>query len=160
MSIETGPIVVAKALLLDTEGQALVLERAMTDRHRPGGVDLPGGSADRDANGAPENPMTTVLREVFEEAGIRLQPDDLKEAAVLTDTRESDGREFRRHLYIGHLATQATETGVATDPKEHRRHWWTPHEALEVILEGTHWVRGIRLARQHGHLTRPRVTKV
>lgn len=150
MSAETGPIVVAKALLLDPEGQALVLERSMTDRHRPGGIDLPGGSADHDENGIPEAPLATVLREVLEEAGVRLEPDDLKEAAVLSDVR-GDGREFRRHLYIGHVAKRGADLGVETDPKEHRRHWWTPHERLEEVLDGTHWVTGIRLAREKGH---------
>jgi 8-oxo-dGTP pyrophosphatase MutT (NUDIX family) len=155
VSVETEPIVIAKALVVDPEGQALVLERSLTDTHRPGGVDLPGGSANYDENGVLENPIATATREIFEEAGIKFSPDDLTEVAVLTHERESDGRRFRRHLFVGYVATLGSELDVKLDPKEHKSHWWAAQERLEDELEGTHWATGIRLAREKGLLARP-----
>jgi 8-oxo-dGTP pyrophosphatase MutT (NUDIX family) len=154
VSAETGPVVVAKAVLLDTDDQALLLERSFMDKHRPGGVDLPGGSANRDESGVLEKPVHTAVREILEEAGVELRPADLEEVAVLTDRRESDGREFRRHLFVGYLATRGVDLGVKTRPEEHGKHWWTPRERLEVELEGTHWVGAIRMARANGHFIR------
>jgi 8-oxo-dGTP pyrophosphatase MutT (NUDIX family) len=154
VSVETEPIVIAKALVVDPEGQALVLERSLTDTHRPGGVDLPGGSANYDENGVLESPIDTAVREIFEEAGVVFSPEDLEE--VLVDTHErSDGKVFRRHLYIGRVATLGPELDVQLDPKEHRAKWWEMPDALEDSFRETHWVRGIRLAREKNLFRHP-----
>ncbi len=58
---------IAKVLVLNDEGQLLVLRRSLNDLHRPGGYDFPGGDIEAD-----ESIEDGVVREAHEEAGLQL----------------------------------------------------------------------------------------
>ncbi len=60
---------VAKVLIVNEQGELLALRRSLTDNHRPGGLDFPGGEV-----GAVEHIEDALVREAFEEAGLELDP--------------------------------------------------------------------------------------
>jgi 8-oxo-dGTP pyrophosphatase MutT (NUDIX family) len=150
VSAETAPIVIAKTMISDSEGRVLVLRRSKTDKHRPGGADFPGGSLeDEDGN----DPVQTAIREAREEVSIELAPDQIEEVAVMTETREHDGRVFRRYLNVARLSVRAAEVKVELDPEEHGAvHGWEQPAALPELFDGTSWVIGIQKAIQSGQL--------
>lgn len=69
----TATHIVAKTLIFNSQGEVLVLTRSRHDAHRPGRLDFPGGQVE-----AGEPVADGAVREVFEEAGIRLNPDAIQ----------------------------------------------------------------------------------
>ncbi|HEU4914531.1 MAG TPA: NUDIX hydrolase [Candidatus Saccharimonadales bacterium] len=61
--------VVAKTLVFDETGKLLLLKRSVSDNHRPGGLDLPGGKVEEG-----EEIVAGALREVKEESGLVIDP--------------------------------------------------------------------------------------
>jgi 8-oxo-dGTP pyrophosphatase MutT (NUDIX family) len=154
VSPETAPIVIAKTMIRDSEGRVLVLRRSETDKHRPGGVDFPGGSVELvSGDDVYETPLQAAIREALEEAAIELEPDQIEEVAVITETRERDGRIFKRHLFLARLAVIAADVDVGLDPEEHGAiHGWEQPEVLPELFDETSWVVGIKKAIQSGLL--------
>lgn len=72
--------VIAKTLLLDEQGQALVLWRADDDENRPGEIDIPGGGVKLG-----ETILDGAVREVREETAITVAPLNLRR--LYTDVR-------------------------------------------------------------------------
>ena len=64
---------VAKALVLNSRGEVLILRRSSTDSARPHDWDLPGGGIDPG-----EEPGQAVLREIAEEVSISLTADAIR----------------------------------------------------------------------------------
>lgn len=65
--------VIAKTLVFNERGELLVLTCSANDTHRPGGLDLPGGKIE-----AGEEVVVGAAREADEEAGLRIEPEDLR----------------------------------------------------------------------------------
>ena len=153
MSAETAPIVIAKTMIRDSRGRVLVLRRSDTDKHRPGGVDFPGGSVDViEGDEVLETPLRAAIREAIEEVDIKLEPDQIKEVAVTTDRREHDGKVFTRHLFLAELAISGADLEINLDPEEHGAHEWKHPETLPGLFDETHWIVGIQKALENGLL--------
>lgn len=108
---------VAKVVIIDQDNQYLLLTRGAHPSF-PDDPDLPGGTAEAD-----ETPAEALRREVREEAGIELQPDDVSEIYA---GQEFSGSHEIYHLSMAHLKYQ---------PKvklswEHTNYQWLSREAF------------------------------
>jgi mutator protein MutT len=65
--------VVTKVLIVNEQGEVLALRRSLSDEHRPGGLDFPGGKVEEG-----EHVEDAVVREAFEESGLELDPATLQ----------------------------------------------------------------------------------
>ena len=65
---------VAKALIIDKNGDILVLRRSKTHPKYPHHYDFPGGEVDDN-----EKQNDAVVREIFEETGIAINPDSIQQ---------------------------------------------------------------------------------
>jgi 8-oxo-dGTP pyrophosphatase MutT (NUDIX family) len=74
---------VAKVLLVGTNGDVLTLRRSQTDERRPQEGDIPGGWVDKG-----EDLASAAIRETEEEAGIKLKPEDLQLVYASTAMRD------------------------------------------------------------------------
>ena len=85
---------VAKVVIIDNNGRYLLMKRS--DHPAFGSdADIPGGTLDND-----ETPQDTAIREVFEEAGITLDANTMREVYI--------GKEYSTHdtlyvLYVAHV---------------------------------------------------------
>ncbi len=70
----------AKASLISPNGQILLLRRSETDPQRPGDWDFAGGNIEPG-----EDIVAGLLREIAEEVGMHLQPDDVQLTFAATD---------------------------------------------------------------------------
>lgn len=114
---------VAKILLYNPDGAALVLRRSKTHPHFAYEPDLPGGIVERG-----ESYEQGVIREVQEEAGIEITPGQL----VLIAARENYGF-VSKHLYAAHLASRP----AVTLSWEHDQYEWVKPSTLREHLEST-----------------------
>lgn len=75
--------VIAKTVLLNERGQALLLRRSKTDTRRPGGWDFPGGMVEHE-----ENITAGARREILEETGLAVPEAGLKLVYAATEAYE------------------------------------------------------------------------
>ena len=102
--------IVAKVFLENADGSILVLRRSETAPRRALDWDLPGGWVE-----SHEDPLTAAIRELEEEAGVRLH--SLSETLKTVDER--DDEIIIRHYFIG-----ITEHPEITLSYEHDRFKW------------------------------------
>lgn len=83
--------------LLDEQGRVLILRRPHDAKVAPDLWQLPGGKMDAD-----ELPIETAVREIGEELGLHLDPDDLTYVRTFHSTTVGKGspRPFDMHLYL------------------------------------------------------------
>lgn len=113
---------VAKALIYDSAGKVLLLTRGETHPFFAGEVDLPGGIIEDN-----ETYETGIIREVYEEAGLSIHPDQL----VLSFSYHSNsGRE--RRLYSAYLDTESPQVTISW---EHSAYRWAPVQELVALHE-------------------------
>lgn len=84
---------VARALVLNSQDEVLLLVRSATDPTRPGDFDFPGGGVDE-----VESPHDGAAREILEETGIVIQPNEL--TLAYADTRLNRGKSTLRLLFV------------------------------------------------------------
>lgn len=112
---------VAKALVYDNDGYALVLWRSDTHPHYPLEADLPGGIVE-----SGESYVHGLLRELREEVGIEL---DAEQAMLIARAKYLVYGE--KHLYEIRLADRPEPT----ISWEHERYEWVEPERLLEVLE-------------------------
>ena len=104
----------AKIVVRNPAGKYLILRSSEWPENprRSLQPDLPGGMIEEG-----ETPEVGVLRELFEEAGLTLEENDLKLAYV--GLEEHDGHTFQRHIYFAE--TKDTDVTLSW---EHDKYWW------------------------------------
>jgi len=132
----TNPVPVAIVAVFDGE-DALFVERSVSPHE--GEWDLPGGFVEAD-----EGPAAGAARELAEETGVRVDPDDLDLCGVGHERR--DGRSLVPVVYAVDRADTAGEVRAGSDADAAR--FTTParlHEAGEEVREAA--VERYRLCR-------------
>lgn len=77
---------VVKALLFNSDGELLVLSRGKTHPHWPLQPDIPGGRIEKG-----EGPSEALIRELFEEVGIKLSSSELSSLKEISKLKKPLG---------------------------------------------------------------------
>ena len=113
--------IVAKALLIDSSNNLLLLNRGLTHPNFPRHYDLPGGEVE---NG--ESWGAAVAREIEEEAGIRVDVSQLKKVF------ERQHPTVLHALYVAHLDDEKPNVKLSWEHSDFR--WTTTEELLDLAL--------------------------
>lgn len=111
---------VAKALIVSSNGDILVLNRGATHPNFPGHLDLPGGEVEKN-----EDPSTAVIREIKEETGLVVTPG----ACKLLFTKMQDT--LTQHLLFS--VRLADNNPKITLSWEHIKYEWVNQSDLVAI---------------------------
>lgn len=111
---------VAKALILDQNGDFLLLQRSDTHPRLGGFYDLPGGTIEDN-----EQWRDGVIREIREETGLELTHERLK--ALYTTTKLLHGRSYPTILYVAYVDGNKPAVNLSW---EHKSYEWAPLERL------------------------------
>lgn len=132
--------VVASVILVGPDTTVLLLRRSDSAMRRAGEYDIPGGHADADEYG-----NEAAARETLEEAGITLDPRQLRlcysEAKSFPDTQQSVVWLF----YIGH-----TETDAVKISSEHSEYRWTSLEEAIAMIDYDRQKRALQYVYDNG----------
>ncbi|MEI6054322.1 MAG: NUDIX hydrolase [Candidatus Saccharibacteria bacterium] len=114
---------IAKVLIINKQKEALVLtigeHRQNPDRsYTP---DLPGGIAEKNEDG-----LQAVIRETREEAGIKLNANDLNLAYTKTEYKDQENKSVSKMLYF----TYIEKIPKITLSREHASYKWVPIDEL------------------------------
>lgn len=90
--------VIAKAVVLNDDGQVLLLRRSATDTRRPGTWDFPGGGIEPG-----EELIAGVARELREEAALSIPQADLMLVYAATESWQPTDESITRLLFVTHL---------------------------------------------------------
>ncbi len=131
--------ILAKTLVVNSDGQALVLRRSASDEDNPGRVDFPGGGVD-----AGEAYAATAARELEEEAGLHVAETDLRLVYAFTKYESEKDKIIMRLLYV----TRVKNTDVKLS-HEHDAYWWYPIESLREVFSDTSWAPAIDFVLEH-----------
>jgi 8-oxo-dGTP diphosphatase len=113
----------AKAILIDPQENAVLLLKRGETKRNPGRWDIPGGGLEPG-----ESAQEALLREIGEETGVVLNPDDVTELRGFG----VDSPRCRKHVFVGHLAA-----GTELKLTEHKASEWFPIDRAAEQLEGT-----------------------
>lgn len=118
-------------LIIEDQGDVLLVQRLKTATIRKGQWDLPGGKVDEY-----ETPQEAACREAREETGIVVSENDVERISTTVD-RDGD-RTFIRHYWrIGEMLTR--KSVELSD--ESRAYLWLPkHSALDLVIYKPHKV--------------------
>ena len=131
---------VAKAIILNDAGEVLLLKRSQTDTRRAGQWDFPGGGAEPG-----EDITTTVIREVAEEAGLRIKAADLSLVYVATEAWEPSDESVNRALFAARLSgNQPVQLSF-----EHDQFKWVSVDTALAEFPHPFYSAGLRYARDH-----------
>lgn len=110
----------AKAILLNERDEVLLVRRSKGDNKRPGEWDIPGGAIDDG-----EDPRTAVIREIQEEVGITLSPDQVHIIYAETTVYEES-------LYVVRIqyAARVDNATVVLSDEHDEYQWLSPEKAL------------------------------
>jgi len=115
--------VFAKVLTIRPDGQLLVLRRSADDERRAGEWDFPGGGVE-----AGESPNQGAARELMEEAGITLDPQDLTLVYAETTYYSPTADSNTRVLFMARVSDE--QAAKVTLSHEHEAYkWQTPELA-------------------------------
>ena len=120
-----APVNLAKIVVRSPDGKYLILRSSEWPENprRSLQPDLPGGMIEDG-----ETPEVGVLRELFEETGLRLEEKDLTLGYVGLETHHGD--EVQRHIYFA--KTHDTDVTLSW---EHDTYWWmTADEILSMKI--------------------------
>lgn len=132
-------VVFVRALVVNRQGRALLLTRSLTDEHRPGDADLPGGGVDEG-----EDLGAAMVREIQEETGFVVRPESLR--LVYAATSEDKGAAWpkTRVLFVVDVMSESVQLS-----EEHTAYAWVAYEEAYAQLAHTSWAEGIRLAQKY-----------
>jgi 8-oxo-dGTP pyrophosphatase MutT (NUDIX family) len=115
---------IVKTLIFDENDNLLLLRRSKDDEHRPGELDLPGGGVDEG-----EDITAAAVREITEEAGVTLQPSQLKlvysYSSTGYNTSEKQDTNLVRLFFVTHL-TARPSIKLSSEHSEYM--WLSPAE--------------------------------
>ena len=115
--------VVAKVVVVNSEGKILLLRRSETDVRRPLQWDIPGGHTDEN-----ELAEEAAVRETNEEAGIDLHARNLQLVYAVSDVVQDD-LNVTWLFYVAH--TDNPEVSLSREHSEYA--WKTLEEVIAVI---------------------------
>jgi 8-oxo-dGTP diphosphatase len=132
--------VYAKAIILGEPGQLLLLRRSQTDDKRPGEWDFAGGEVEEG-----EEITQGVVREILEEAGLKLKTSDVK--LVYAATVAYEKASVTRLLFV--CLSPVSEIKLSY---EHDKYLWVDYKtALELFPHFFYGV-GLKYALEHNLL--------
>ena len=137
--------VVAKTAIFNDDGNVLVLRRSVKDPIRPGGADFPGGKVDDG-----EEFVMGATREIQEEAGLQLHPDDLE--LVYAYTKFGYNVEFKtdvNFVWLGFVAKLPADQQVKLSVEHDSYEWQSIGEAL-ATADGTSLTNFFNHLTSHG----------
>jgi 8-oxo-dGTP pyrophosphatase MutT (NUDIX family) len=135
--------VVAKSIVRNPDGDVLLLRRSSTDTNRPGEWDYPGGNVDPG-----EDIFQAGAREIFEEAGLAIDPAALKVLYAGTMAWEPSDTSVTRLLLFG----ETTEKNVVLS-HEHDEYRWVSIETALRDFPHFFYAVGLQYAVDHKLLT-------
>lgn len=110
---------IAKVLVLNDEGQLLVLRRSLNDLHRPGGYDFPGGDIEAD-----ESIEDGVVREAHEEAGLQLAKRDLKLVyATCKAAFDTEVKQQTNHVWLAFAVRLPDDRPIILSHQHYQYSW-------------------------------------
>lgn len=133
-------IYVAKSIVCRADGKFLVLKRSSTDSHAPGRVDLPGGGVE-----AGESYTTAAVREIAEEAGLTVSPEQLRLVYAMSRLSPRSDEVIVRFLFVAHVDVAA----AVTLSYEHDAYEWCDLASLRNVFEDTSWGEAIEFLATH-----------
>ncbi|MEO6513555.1 MAG: NUDIX domain-containing protein [Candidatus Saccharimonadales bacterium] len=133
-------VIQAKAVVFTKGSRALLLTRAENDDERPSGLDLPGGGVE-----AGESMKEGVIREILEETGLTITPQDAR--LVWSKTVVGHGKNIIRLLYVC-----KSQSDIVRLSFEHDAYTWVTLEDIADELDHPQWSEGIRYATTNGLL--------
>jgi 8-oxo-dGTP pyrophosphatase MutT (NUDIX family) len=120
--------IVAKAAVFDEDGRLLVLTRSQDDSHRPGGMDFPGGRVNEG-----EAIVAGVLRELTEEAGLQLQPQDVQLCFAYTYIGErSESGQTANFVWLGFVAAMPADQQIQLSHEHSTYRWLSVEECVQT----------------------------
>ncbi len=119
--MKTVPI--AKALILDSENNMLILRRSQSHPTLAGHLDLPGGLIEPG-----EEPGEALSREIKEETGLQISSNNLTLAYAGTEIYEDEAR--IRFFYLAKLESKTPQVSISW---EHDNADWQAINKLETI---------------------------
>lgn len=137
-------MVVAKAVILNSSGEVLLLRRVKTDQNRPGDWDFPGGGIEDD-----EDFIAGVAREIAEETGLTIRMSDLRLLYAATQLFEANDESITRLLFTATLDTATVRLSA-----EHDEFRWVDIETALTEFPHPFYGAGLRYARDHNLLKR------
>lgn len=112
--------IVAKIFIFNEKGEVLMLQRSARCYPRPLGWDLPGGKV-----GSTEDPQQSVLRELYEEAGL-----EADESTILYTVTQSEPKHIITMVYRGN----AKNSDVALSWEHSQYRWVKPSEVVHLDM--------------------------
>ncbi|MEO6761056.1 MAG: NUDIX hydrolase [Candidatus Saccharimonadales bacterium] len=133
--------VVAKAVIFNKDGEVLLLKRSLKDKRRPGRWDFPGGGVE-----VGEDVLHGVLREIREEAGLRLIKSKVRLIYAASNFWKPTNQGVTRLLYIGSLP----EGQLVHLSFEHDEFKWADIDTALRDFPHPFYSVGLRYAHEHG----------
>lgn len=131
--------IIAKTAVFNSDGKILVLTRSNTDHRRPGGLDFPGGKIDPG-----EDILAGAVREIQEEAGLTVDPNDLTVLFANTSAPDDEGVVVTRLF----CAAQVHDPDI-TLSFEHSDYKWVSLQEVLDTFGSLSWAQGLEFALQH-----------
>jgi 8-oxo-dGTP diphosphatase len=114
---------VAKALILDSKDNFLLLTRGDTHPRLAGYYDLPGGQIEPD-----EEPGEAVIREIVEETGLSFHRKDLR--LLYSVTKLLNEKSFPTLMYLVRIDSEKPDVELSW---EHSKYEWAPLDRLPEV---------------------------
>lgn len=131
--------IIAKAVILNDNGEVLLLKRSQTDDSRPGDWDFPGGGIEDG-----EEITSGIAREIDEEANIVVEPKEVRLLYAATQFYEDSNESVTRLLFLA--KTASSQVKLSFEHEEYR--WVSPERALELFPH-PFYGKGLAYARDH-----------
>lgn len=139
-------VCVAKTVVLNPDGQVLLLRRSQSDPRRPGQWDMPGGGVEDG-----ETFAQGAARELEEEAGITVPANDLTLLYTGTDFYEREQHNVHRSLFVAHIGQTAAQNVQLSF--EHDASQWVSVEQALTDFNHPFYATGLRYAVRHDLLS-------
>ena len=139
--------IAAKVFVRDDAGNILLLRRSETHPRYPHHWDIPGGFVEEG-----EDYVTALVREVTEEAGLKLDAQSVQLRYAQTDfyargSSDTMPESVVRLYFVGHI--HGTEPALVTS-WEHEAAEWRPVNAVAQLLSGTIFKEAAHYLDEHG----------
>lgn len=134
--------IVAKAVILNSNGEVLLLKRSQDDDSRPGDWDFPGGGIEDG-----EEITSGIAREIAEEAGIIVEPKELQLVYAATQFYDDAAESVTRLLFLAKTASSLVKLSFEHDHFQ----WVSLVQALELFPH-PFYGKGLAYALSHGLL--------